>query len=334
MPSLAQNVMVWDLAYEWPKDGDEWSAAWGGSANQWSMWLYPRVQAFLPAARVLEIAVGHGRWTQYLARSCDELLGVDIAQTAVEHCRRRFSGDPRLTFEVNDGTSLAIAEARSIDFVFSFDSLVHAEADVLAGYLAEIERVLTDDGVAFLHHSNVAALGAGVDVERIHWRAPSVSAEIVERFAAGVGLNAVIQEPLAWEEGILTDCVSVIARPGSRWDQGPNRVVPNPYYRTHETPRGLAVASLYPAAEPPTGRGAGHAEALARVEAGDLAGAYDRLHRTIAGGVDAEALNDLAVLAHRAGDDATATILLEALIVLHPGNVAARENLADLRSLS
>jgi SAM-dependent methyltransferase len=333
MPSLTHNIMVWDATYEWPEHGDEWSAAWGGAANQWSMWLYPRIQAFLPARRVLEIAVGHGRWTQFLGRHCDELLGVDLAVSAVAHCRERFSGDPRMTFAANDGTSLAIAGDRSVDLVFSFDSLVHAEADVLGGYLTEIARVLTDDGVAFLHHSNVAALGA-VDVERIHWRAPSVSGEVVERFAARAGLKAVIQEPLAWEEGILTDCVSVIARPGSRWDQGPNRVVPNMSYRTHETPRGAAVASLYPAAAPLTGRGAGHAEALARAERGDVDGGYEALRRAVGRGVDAEALNDLAVLAHHRGDLAEARALLEALVLLHPGHTAAHENLADLRALA
>lgn len=331
VPSLAQNLLVWDATYDWPQDGEEWSAAWGGSANHWSMWLYPRVQAFLPARRVLEIAVGHGRWTQYLAQRCDELIGVDIAGTAVDHCRERFAGDPRLSFHVTDGTSLAAASDRSVDLVFSFDSLVHAEADVLAGYIAEFARVLSDDGVAFIHHSNVAALG-DVDPERVHWRAPSVSAERIERFAEAAGLRSIIQEPFAWEAQILTDCISVITRPGSRWATGENRVVANDRYRTEETRAGLAVAGLYPPAPPLSQHGASHAAALELAAAGDDEGARTLLAGALRGAVSVEAFNDLAVLSHRCGDDATAIKLLEALLCLHPDDAAARANLADLRA--
>jgi tetratricopeptide (TPR) repeat protein len=257
------------------------------------------------------------------------VVGVDIAATAIAHCRRRFAGDQRLSFHVNDGTSLAPATDGSIDLVFSFDSLVHAEADVVGGYVAELARVLGDDGVAFLHHSNVAALGA-VDMERMHWRAPSVSAEVVGAMAAAAGLRCIVQEPLAWEAETLTDCVSVIARPGSRWDQGPNRVVPSTRYRTHETRMGQTVAELYPQAAPPTSRGAAHAAALELAEAGDVAAARAVLTDALRRSVDPEALNDLAVLAHRCGDDEQAIALLRAVVQLHPDDPAARANLADL----
>jgi hypothetical protein len=43
----------------------------------------------------------------------------------------------------------------SIDFVFSFDSLVHAEADVMQAYLNQLVRKLKLNGVGFIHHSNI-----------------------------------------------------------------------------------------------------------------------------------------------------------------------------------
>jgi Flp pilus assembly protein TadD len=46
--------------------------------------------------------------------------------------------------------------------------------------------------------------------------------------------------------------------------------------------------------------------------------------------LDPEALNDLAVLAHRCGDRDEAVALLNALIALYPGHAAAHENLAAL----
>lgn len=45
----------------------------------------------------------------------------------------------------------------AVDLAFSFDSLVHVEIDVIEGYLTELARVLVPDGVAILHHSNLAA---------------------------------------------------------------------------------------------------------------------------------------------------------------------------------
>ena len=42
-------------------------------------------------------------------------------------------------------------------FVFSFDSLVYAENDVIAAYLSQLARKLSPDGVGFIHHSNIGA---------------------------------------------------------------------------------------------------------------------------------------------------------------------------------
>ena len=79
---------------------------------------------------------------------------MDVTPKCVEACRQRFADRSGARFEVNDGHSLPMVEDSSIDFAFSFDSLVHVEAETLAGYLGELARVLKPDGVAFLHHSN------------------------------------------------------------------------------------------------------------------------------------------------------------------------------------
>ena len=92
----------------------------------------PQVRPFLPTGTVCEIAPGYGRWTQYLLRECDQYVGVDLASRCVDACRERFTSFDHARFEVNDGRSLPVLENDSVDFVFSFDSLVHVEADVIA----------------------------------------------------------------------------------------------------------------------------------------------------------------------------------------------------------
>jgi hypothetical protein len=58
---------------------------------------------------------------------------------------------------VNDGRSLDMIEDESIDFVFSFDSLVHADSGTVRSYMLQIARKLRFSGTGFIHHSNLGA---------------------------------------------------------------------------------------------------------------------------------------------------------------------------------
>ncbi len=155
MPTLDWNLKQWEARQAWSDRGDEWSEAWGSADMQWYGSLLPRLHRFLPAQNILEIAPGYGRWTSHLLEHCQQLFAVDLSPSCIEHCRKRFDGHENARLFVNDGTSLPMIADQSIDLVFSFDSLVHADAEVIAPYLQEIHRVLRPDGVAFIHHSNL-----------------------------------------------------------------------------------------------------------------------------------------------------------------------------------
>lgn len=246
MPELEANIETWNSAVNWSAQGEEWSGAWGSSESQWWGTLIPRLHGFLPTGTILEIAPGHGRWTQYLKDMCDELVLVDLAENCIAACRTRFASADHITFHVNDGKSLDAVPSASVDLAFSFDSLVHAEADVLESYAHELARVLKPDGVAFIHHSNMgeyqrlAALTrrvpdrlrrglvrAGILVNVYAWRAESVTAERFARQCEAAGLACIGQEKIVWEYGPqLTDVISLCTPRGSRWER-PNVVVEN-----------------------------------------------------------------------------------------------------------
>src|SRR5437899_8768206 len=59
-----------------------------------------------------------------------------------------------MEFHVNVGKSLDIISDESIDFAFSFDSLVHADGEVIGTYLRQLARKLKPRGAGFIHHSN------------------------------------------------------------------------------------------------------------------------------------------------------------------------------------
>src|SRR3954454_17573590 len=157
LPEVDRNLATWSSDWDWSQQGDEWSDSWGGTPALWHGALLPRIHAFVPTGTILEIAPGYGRWTQYLKDLCERLLVVDLAPQCIDHCRERFSEADNISYHVNDGRSLEMVEDHSVDFVFSFDSLVHAEADVIDAYLGQLARKLTPNGAGFIHHSNAGA---------------------------------------------------------------------------------------------------------------------------------------------------------------------------------
>ncbi len=222
MPTIGENKETWDITYDWPQAGDEWSATWGSPVSQWQGSLLPRIFPFL-RGRILEIAPGRGRWTQFLRAHCSSLVGIDLAPSCIAHCQDRFKDDANLEFSANDGLLLPMVEDASIDFVFSFDSLVHVEADAISSYVGELARVLKPGRAAFIHHSNYAGIRrsfwdkvkrrlSGIPFHH-HWRASSMSAEKMRQFAERSGMSCVQQELVQWgDEGwpVLIDCMSTM----------------------------------------------------------------------------------------------------------------------------
>lgn len=243
MPTLEDNKHFWENQYDWQSLGEEWSADWGNSFMQWYGTLLPRIAAYVPTGTILEIACGGGRWTQYLKNLCQRLIVVDLSPRCIQLCKARFAACRHIEYHVNDGKSLPMIQDSSVDLVFSFDSLVHADAPVIEAYLAELARVLKKDGVAFLHHSNLGEyaklygwLGKVPWLEKLlqtlrllekdlHGRDFSVDARKVEAWARKQGLVCISQEIIGTEK-LLLDCISTLVRQDSPWVRD-NRVLRN-----------------------------------------------------------------------------------------------------------
>jgi SAM-dependent methyltransferase len=256
LPTIEQNLAVWDAEYDWTFRGEEWSLAWGGAEQEWNASIAPRIRRFLPANRVIEIGSGFGRWTAFLKDHARELSLVDVSQKCLDACRERFGGGGAIRYIAGDGHSLPVPD-QNADFVFSFDSLVHAESDVMQSYVRELGRVLAPEGAAFLHHSNLGEysrlpfkLGripllvkAGLAERSDGWRARSVTARAMRNWIEGAGLVCVSQELINWGTRRLIDCITVIARPGSLHDRR-LPTVRNPHFGC-EAESARVVSELY-----------------------------------------------------------------------------------------
>ena len=159
------------------------------------------------------------------------------------------------------GKSLEMIPDHSVDFVFSFDSLVHVEADVIEAYLSQMVLKLKPQGAGFIHHSNIGAyvnrstgkLPFYIDNKNngSNWRAESMTAKLFEEYCEKTGLQCVAQEVIdfypefsfRWGRPgrrlqrvrqrivdqygrVLNDCFSVFTRKQSLWER-PNKVLIN-----------------------------------------------------------------------------------------------------------
>src|SRR6516225_7004394 len=142
------------MKYDWTEAGEEWSQPWGSSAAQWAGTILPRIRQCLPAKTILEIAPGFGRWTHYLKDYCNKLWAVDKSNDCIDACRQRFASVSHVRCVLNDGRSLSMTPDGSVDFVFSFDSFVHPDREIVEAYLRQLGAKLKIGGKGFIHHSN------------------------------------------------------------------------------------------------------------------------------------------------------------------------------------
>ena len=216
---------------------------------QWYGSILPRISAFVPADTILEIAPGYGRWTTFLKDLCKRLIIVDLSEKCIDRCRQRFADCSHIWYIVNDGKSLEMVVDGSVDFIFSFDSLVHAEDVVLKAYAAEFAKKLRPNGAAFVHHSNLGEYIHRAEVQyrlskvpkllgllsrvglcdrvTLQWRARSMTAAKMAMFAEEHSLQCISQELVTWEtRSVLIDCLSTFAPQESKWFRQ-NRVFRN-----------------------------------------------------------------------------------------------------------
>lgn len=104
---------------------------------------YVFASRWVKGLRVLDAACGEGYGSALMASSGARVTGVDVAEDAVAHARRRYGDRDELRFECADVTRLPFPDDH-FDAVVSFETLEHLkpQQDMLAAF----RRVLKPDG--------------------------------------------------------------------------------------------------------------------------------------------------------------------------------------------
>jgi ubiquinone/menaquinone biosynthesis C-methylase UbiE len=127
------------------------------------------VERFLtPDSTVLEIGPGGGKWTVRYAPLVKRVIVLDVAQRMLDRTQQRCEADglSNVEYVLGDGSSFATIPDASIDFVFSFDVLVHLALEDTWPYVREYCRVMKTGGHAVLHYASNTAPGAWDKIER------------------------------------------------------------------------------------------------------------------------------------------------------------------------
>ena len=146
-----EEQKYWNNVDIWTEGGHEWSKLFGSTENLWNKHLFDDLKEFR-GKKILEIAPGHGRITQFLTILAEEISVIDLNPTCIEKTKEKLEHHVSNYF-VCDGKSLTPIKNDSQDLVFSYDSFVHMHKNVIDDYLSEINRVLKLGGKGFIHHS-------------------------------------------------------------------------------------------------------------------------------------------------------------------------------------
>ncbi len=143
--------------YSWEKDGDEWNNQALFCNQPYEEWKNSIFKRFIKPnikkeSVVLEIAPGHGRWTEFVL-DAKKIILVDLNEECIRFCMNKFSKLKNINYFANDGRTLSFIEDNSIDFIFSYDSFVHMKKEIIDSYFQEFYRILKKPGKAIIHHA-------------------------------------------------------------------------------------------------------------------------------------------------------------------------------------
>lgn len=218
MPDISWNLKVWDKAYAWTQDGDEWCQQAEACGVPYEKWKDQLARTFLipnlhPDSTVLEIGPGHGRWSALIPHRIPKgiLHLVDLSPSCIEFCKKRLVEHQNVIYHVNDGKSLSMLEASSIDFVWTFDTFVHIEEPEVRTYARDLHRVMNPQSMGVIHHP-----GSSTPEQRQHGMRSLLDSR---KFATILAENSlhVIRQTSEWGNGcnmkLTGDIITVFARP-------------------------------------------------------------------------------------------------------------------------
>lgn len=208
--SATLNRQIWE-EWDWEQGGEEWTIS-----PDWKDSVVRDVlkTSLKPGGTIVEIGPGAGRWTEHLIALGDELIGVDISQTCVDLCSKKFAGNPA-RFVKTTGADLPGVAAGSVHSLWSFDVFVHINSPEVTRYATEFARVMAPGARGVIHHGNAAGRNGG-------WRS-DMDGDKLRAILVKEGFT-VVKQFGEWEDsatgvkhkaGLYDDAITVFEKPAA-----------------------------------------------------------------------------------------------------------------------
>jgi SAM-dependent methyltransferase len=131
--------------------GQEWAPV-GDLEEVLSEYVYPYLSKDTVA---VEIGVGGGRVAALVAPLVRRLHCIDLSPEMLARAREKLAGANNVDFLLVDEPQLPHEWSDGIDFVYSFDVMVHLDLKTIWAYFGECARVLRPGGLVMAHTTNL-----------------------------------------------------------------------------------------------------------------------------------------------------------------------------------
>lgn len=132
--------------------GDEWGDR-ESVRRVLSDYIFPHIDTTM---QVAEIGCGGGRIAAQTVELCKHLHCFDSSAEMISVAEESLAAFDNKTFYLTTGNRLAPPlEARSVDFAYSFDVMVHLEPRIIYRYMQELNKVLKPGSLCFLHFATM-----------------------------------------------------------------------------------------------------------------------------------------------------------------------------------
>lgn len=166
----------------------------------------------------MDFACGRGRIANILKQKYRKMILCDISERALAYCQDRFSDVSNIEY-IKSLPERLLINNESLDFIYSWDAMVHFNYKMLDIYISEFSRVLKKGGHCFIHHSNLEECYSNDKLvksenfnENIFWRA-KVSRKDVAKIARRNNFEILEQTNLKWR-GVQVDCITLLRKRG------------------------------------------------------------------------------------------------------------------------
>ena len=184
---------------------------------QWEQVIWPIIKDE-DFSSTVDLACGHGRNTEFLRRCAKSIDLVDVNQTCIDACQKRFGPEKDgcvFRYHLTTGNSLPVP-SNSISLIYSWDAMVHFDKLVVRDYVHDVFRALKPGGTAFLHHSNYGTIAPDSSWTNNPGSRSDMTAELMRQYAQEAGLKIKFQRLSGTADGWGIDdldCLSLLAKP-------------------------------------------------------------------------------------------------------------------------